>query len=74
MKIRYSFLCLFTFITICFSQSKQNGNLVLENGVSEQMSIFRKQQISNVLYGLSFEIPNQKEQDIASTLNLDLTI
>ncbi|MNX37990.1 Aminopeptidase N [compost metagenome] len=74
MKIRYSFLCLFTFITIGFSQSKQKGNLVLENGVSEQMAIFRKHQISNVLYGLSFEIPNQKDQDISSTLNLELTI
>jgi aminopeptidase N len=74
MKIRNSFLCLFTFITICFSQSKQKGNFVLENGVSEQMAIFRKHQISNVLYGLSFEIPNQKDQDISSTLNLELTI
>jgi aminopeptidase N len=74
MKIRNSFLCLFTFITIGFSQSKQKGNFVLENGVSEQMAIFRKHQISNVLYGLSFEIPNQKDQDISSTLNLELTI
>ena len=74
MKIRYSFLCLFTFITIGFSQSKQNGNLVLENGVSEQMAIFRKHQISNVSYGLSFEIPKQKDQDIISNLNLDLTL
>ncbi|QOG02834.1 M1 family aminopeptidase [Flavobacterium sp. MDT1-60] len=74
MKIRYSFLCLFTFITIGFSQSKQKGNLVLENGVSEQMAIFRKQQISNVSYGLSFEIPNQKEQNIISNLNLNLTL
>ncbi|OXA78020.1 aminopeptidase N [Flavobacterium aquidurense] len=74
MKIHYSFLCFFTFITIGFSQSKQKENLVLENGVSEQMAIFRKQQISNVSYGLSFEIPNQKDQDISSHLNLELTV
>lgn len=74
MKIRYSFLCLFAFIAIGFSQSKQKRNLVLESGVSEQMAIFRKQQISNVSYGLSFEIPNQKERDIISNLNLDLTL
>jgi aminopeptidase N len=74
MKIRYSFVCLFTFITIGFSQSKQKRNLVLENGVSEQMAVFRKHQISNVSYGLSFEIPNQKEQDIISNLNLELTV
>lgn len=74
MKIRYSLLCFFTFMTIGFSQSKQYGNLVLENGVSEQMAIFRKEQISNVSYGLSFEIPNQKDQDIISVLNLELTV
>ena len=74
MKIHYSFLCLFTFITIGFSQSKQKGNLVLENGVSEQMAIFRKHQISNVSYGLSFEIPKQKDQAIISNLKLDLTL
>lgn len=74
MKIRYSFLCLFAFVIIGFSQSKQKGKLVLENGVSEQMAIFRKQQISNVSYGLSFEIPNQREQDIISNLNLELTV
>jgi len=74
MKIRYSFLCLFTFITIGFSQSKQKGNLVLENGVSEQMAIFRKHQISNVSYGLSFEIPNKKDENIISNLNLELTV
>ncbi|MBF4464510.1 hypothetical protein [Flavobacterium sp. LC2016-12] len=39
MKIRYSFLCFFAFLTIGFSQSKQRGKLVLENGVSEQMAI-----------------------------------
>lgn len=41
MKIPYSFPCLFAFITIGFSQSKQKENLVLENGVSEQMAIRR---------------------------------
>ena len=74
MKICYSFLCLFAFITIAFSQAKQKVNPVLENGVSEQMAIFRQQQISNVSYGLSFEIPNQKEQDIISNSNLELNV
>lgn len=74
MKIFYSFLFLFTFITISFSQSKQKQNLVLDNGVSEQMAIFRKHQISNVTYGLSFEIPKQKQQEINSNLTLNLTL
>ena len=74
MKILYSFLSFFTIITIGFSQSKQKESSLLENGVSEQLAIFRKQQISNVSYGLSFEIPKQKERDIISNLNLDLTL
>ncbi len=74
MKILYSFLIFFTIITIGFSQSKQKESSLLENGVSEQLAVFRKQQISNVSYELSFEIPNQKERDIISNLNLDLTL
>ncbi|PTT17116.1 peptidase M1 [Flavobacterium sp. HMWF030] len=74
MKIFYSFLCFLAFTTIGFSQSKQKQNLVLDNGVSEQMAIFRKHQISNVTYGLSFEIPKQKQQEINSNLTLDLTL
>lgn len=74
MKIFYSFLCLLAFTAIGFSQSKQKENLLLENGVSEQMARFRKHQISNVTYGLSFEIPQQKQQEINSNLTLNLTI
>lgn len=74
MKILYSFLCVLAFTTIGFSQSKQKENLVLENGVSEQMAHFRKKQISEVTYGLSFEIPQQKQQEINSNLTLNLTI
>ncbi|MDA6070479.1 M1 family aminopeptidase [Flavobacterium sp. AC] len=74
MKIFYSLLCILIFTTIGFSQSKQKENLVLENGVSEQLAIFRKHQISNVIYGLSFEIPQQKQQEIKSDLTLNLTL
>ncbi|MFH6992093.1 M1 family metallopeptidase [Flavobacterium sp. FlaQc-48] len=74
MKIFYSFLCVLAFTTIGFSQSIQKENLLLENGVSEQLAIFRKHQISNVTYGLSFEIPQLKQQEINSGLTLNLTI
>lgn len=74
MKIFYSFLCVLAFTTIGFSQSIQKENLLLENGVSEQLAIFRKHQISNVTYGISFEIPQQKQQEINSGLTLNLTI
>jgi aminopeptidase N len=74
MKIFYSFLCVLAFTTIGFSQSEQKENLVLENGVSEQMAHFRKKQISDVTYALRFEIPYKKQQDINSNLTLNLTI
>ena len=74
MKILHSFLCLFAFVAIGFSQSKQVQVSLLEDGVSEQLAIFRKNQISNVSYGLSFEIPSQKDQEIKSHLNLNLTL
>jgi aminopeptidase N len=72
MKIFYCFLCFFIILTSGFSQSKQNESSLLENGVSEQMAIFRKQQISHVSYGLTFEIPNQKSENINSELVLNL--
>lgn len=74
MKIFYSFLLCFTIAAIACSQTKQKGTLILDNGVSEQLARFRKQQISEVSYGLSFEIPNQKEQDINSNLVLNLIL
>ncbi|WET04863.1 M1 family aminopeptidase [Flavobacterium sp. YJ01] len=74
MKIFYSFLLFLMTITIGFSQSKTKGNLILENGVSEQLAQFRKRQISNVTYNLSFEIPKQKSQNINAQLALILTL
>jgi aminopeptidase N len=73
MKISYCFLG-FLMMTIGFSQSKQKESPFLDNGVSEQLARFRKHQISNVTYGLSFEIPNKKEEEINARLILDLTL
>jgi aminopeptidase N len=72
MKILHSFFVSFIITTIGFSQSKQKQ--IIENGVSEQMAVFRKHQISDVQYGLSFEIPNQKSQNINASLILNLTL
>ncbi len=57
-----------------FAQLKKGEKLFLEEGVSEQLAQFRKHQISNVTYGLSFEIPNQKSENINSQLTLELTL
>ena len=61
-------------MTIGFSQSKQKENLILDNGVSETLAHYRKHQISDVQYELSFKIPEQKKEDINSNLILNLTL
>ncbi|CAM3564769.1 M1 family aminopeptidase [Flavobacterium chungbukense] len=61
-------------ITIGFSQSKTKVNLIVENGVSEQLAQFRKHQISDVTYNLSFEIPKHKSENINAQLALILTL
>lgn len=58
---------------IGFSQAAQKQKL-LENGVSEKLAEFRKKQISDLKYSLYFEIPYQKNDDIATKLKLDLVI
>jgi aminopeptidase N len=62
------------FTTFGFSQSKQKGSILLEKGVSQELAVFRKKQITNVLYALSFVIPNKKDQNIESNLILSLSI
>ncbi|WP_026727021.1 M1 family aminopeptidase [Flavobacterium denitrificans] len=74
MKILHGFFAFFIMTTIGFSQSKQNENFIVENGVSEQLAQFRKKQISDVQYELSFEIPNQKNEDINSSLTVNLNL
>ncbi|MDQ1163894.1 aminopeptidase N [Flavobacterium sp. SORGH_AS 622] len=74
MKILYTFLCFFMLISNGFSQSKEKESVLLENGVSEQLAQFRKKQISEVQYNLSFEIPNQKEENINAHLTVNLNI
>lgn len=61
-------------IAIGFSQSKVKESVLVENGVSEQLAQFRKKQISDVQYVLSFEIPNQKNENIKSDLTLNLNL
>lgn len=74
MKILQSFLVFFLMITIGFSQSKQKEKFSVEEGVSEQLAYFRKKQISDVQYDLSFKIPNKKSNYINSNLTLNLTL
>ncbi|MCH3885969.1 M1 family metallopeptidase [Tenacibaculum aquimarinum] len=72
MKYFFSFL-LSLFILISCNNNKEE-KLVLEKGVSFELAKYRKQQISDVVYKLDFNIPKEKTTSIASKLVLNLTI
>lgn len=74
MKNFFSFFVSLMMIPLCFSQSKKRESSFADPGVSEALAYFRKHQITNVSYGLSFEIPNHKEEGINSNLILDFTV
>ena len=56
----------------CKKEVSSSPLVLLEKGVSLDLAIYRKQQISNIVYNLSFDIPKQKEMPIASKLNLNV--
>ncbi|KAF2516052.1 M1 family metallopeptidase [Flavobacterium foetidum] len=74
MKIFYSFWASIIMITIGFSQSKTEEVYILDKGVSKYLANYRKQEMSNVSYNLSFEIPNKKEEEIKAHLVVETTL
>ncbi|MEP5612002.1 MAG: hypothetical protein ABJP45_07115, partial [Cyclobacteriaceae bacterium] len=47
---------------------------LLDVGIPLKMAEYRKQQVSDVVYNLSFDIPGEKEKAIPTVLNLSLKI
>lgn len=68
MKISSCLLCCILMIFSC--QSVKRPALLLEKGISKELAVFRKNQVSEVAYGLSFAIPEKKESPILSQLVL----
>ena len=67
--------CLACFILVIYScQSVKKTTLSLENGISKELAIYRKSQVSDVSYELSFAIPNEKESPIVSQLLLNVNV
>ena len=67
--------CLLCFILVIFScQSIKKTNLTLETGISKELAVYRKSQVSDVSYDLSFDIPKEKESSIVSQLILNVTL
>lgn len=67
---------LFYLTLILFISCEENSNntLQLTEGVSAELAAYRKQQVSDVLYNLSFIIPLKKEDPIPSKLSLEVSI
>ncbi|EAQ42269.1 M1 family aminopeptidase [Polaribacter sp. MED152] len=70
MKFLTLFLA-FTIITSCTSPSKK---LKLEKGISYDLAVYRKKQISDIVYNIHFKIPAEKTQSIASKLTVNFNV
>ncbi len=66
---------IFLVLVLIFSCGKQpESALELKEGVPKELAAFRKEQISDVKYTLSFNIPKKLEDSIASRLVLELSV
>ncbi|WP_405565090.1 M1 family metallopeptidase [Polaribacter sp. Asnod6-C07] len=62
------FLCLLFFISCDKIQDNTKDNI--ETGISLELAKYRKQQVSDVVYNLHFKIPEEKQAEIASRLEM----
>ncbi|WP_136480343.1 M1 family metallopeptidase [Cognatitamlana onchidii] len=72
MQKLISLLVLVVFITSC--NKKQEPVSLLSSGISLDMANYRKQQVDSVVYDLSFNIPEKKDEPIPAQLKLQLQI
>ncbi|XCF06860.1 M1 family aminopeptidase [Tamlana crocina] len=66
-----------TLISVFFllvSCAKEETKSLLSPGISLELANYRKQQVSDVVYTLSFGIPEEKSEPIDAELDLSLTI
>jgi aminopeptidase N len=68
-----SFLLCFLWMAVS-AQEIQPSDALAQEGVSKELASFRKKQLSEVSYNLSFAIPKDKEQSIQSKLIVQLKI
>ncbi|MEM8522707.1 M1 family aminopeptidase [Flavobacterium sp. PL12] len=72
MKISSYLLCFTMMIFSC--QSVKKTTVALEAGISQELAVYRKSQITEASYNLSFAIPKEKESPILSKLLLKVTL
>ncbi len=71
MKKKLMFPLALVLFVSCQNTPKKD---LLEEGIPLEMATYRKQQVSDVIYKLSFDVPEDIEQPISSDLILDLKI
>ena len=68
------FLIFVTFVLLLSCKSDDINTSLLEQGVSKDLAVYRKKQLSDIEYILTFKIPLEKEKPIVSRLSLQLSI
>ena len=71
--MKYRLLLFITFFLLLSCSSKED-TIRLEKGISLELAKYRKQQVSNVVYHLDFDIPTTKTAPIPASLTLTLII
>lgn len=67
-------ISIFSLLVVMSCSDNKEQDALLSPGISLELANYRKQQVSNVVYNLSFNIPKNKEEVISSQLGLDLQI
>jgi len=68
-------LCIFlVFSMMSCGNDKKVEVALLEKGISLDLATYRKRQVEDIVYNLSFNIPREREIPIASQLNLEVNI
>ncbi|MDB2606754.1 M1 family aminopeptidase [Zobellia sp.] len=67
-------IVLITGLLLLSCKEVKDTSLPLQDGVSLQLATYRKDQVSNINYKLSFQIPETKEKSIPTKLVIDLEI
>ncbi|MEL1240872.1 M1 family aminopeptidase [Flavobacterium flavipallidum] len=66
---------LFCFLSICaFAQNNTVADKLGVPGIAKELAVYRKQQLSDVHYMLSFAIPRNKTEQILSKLQLECKV
>ncbi|WP_031427143.1 M1 family aminopeptidase [Flavimarina sp. Hel_I_48] len=73
MKTVLTLSLLLSIIVLSCKSEKVQPDL-LSNGISENLAIYRKNQVDGVIYRLDFKIPLQQEDSIPAKLELNLNI